>query len=214
MRYFSRRGRLLKAYSESTGPTRRPWHGPGGGVMGVSVPMDAVLVRSPGALVTLQRFVAYPEGVLFELGVRRKEPKLVPWGGVEASGSGQRSRFGRPSNPALRFEVEFSDGRRATSLGLDRVTEEPEQEERQDPVLRVLRGSGSPSSVYLDYWLWPLPPAGPLQFIVDGSGMGIENGRVTVDGSVLGEAASRSEMVWQEADGVGFQAGGVGWVSG
>jgi hypothetical protein len=219
MRYSFRRARTPKL---QPGPERfadRPWEGPRSGVIGVSVPLDAVLVQSDSVLATLQRFVAYPEGAVFEFALRLRRPLTLPSGTIEALSGGRAVRTSWPprrtrNSPALRFEVLYADGRRATSGGFGWLSDEAEQAERRGPVLRVLRGSGSPTAVNLDYWLWPLPPNGPLQFTLWWSGLGVEDGSATVEGAVLGEAASQSLIAWNQTDGdPRSRAGGVGWTS-
>ncbi len=63
--------------------------------------------------------------------------------------------------------------------------------ERQAPAVHRLR-----------YWLWPLPPVGPLTLVVDFPARGLAESSVTVDGSALRAAAGRAVPLWPAGDGL------------
>ncbi|WP_261559791.1 hypothetical protein [Frankia tisae] len=48
----------------------------------------------------------------------------------------------------------------------------------------------------LRYWLWPLPPAGPLTFVADFLARGLPESRVAVDGAAIRAAADRAVDLW------------------
>jgi hypothetical protein len=50
----------------------------------------------------------------------------------------------------------------------------------------------------LQWWVWPLPPAGPLEFICQWPVYGIGETRVGIDGQVILDAARRSVQLWPE----------------
>lgn len=47
-----------------------------------------------------------------------------------------------------------------------------------------------------DFWLWPLPPPGPLAFVVEWPSENIELTRHKVDVALLLDAAAQSEVLW------------------
>jgi hypothetical protein len=49
----------------------------------------------------------------------------------------------------------------------------------------------------MNYWLWPLPPAGPLRWVAEWPEMGAPETSVEVDASVLSAAAAESEQLWE-----------------
>ena len=48
------------------------------------------------------------------------------------------------------------------------------------------------------WWVWPLPPAGPLEFICQWPVYGIGETRVGIDGQVILDAARLSVQLWPE----------------
>jgi hypothetical protein len=96
----------------------------------------------------------------------------------------------------LRFGVAFADGRKASSLGsFTRSGEEPE-----GPVLWGMGGG----RWHQGFWMWPLPPIGPLSFVCESRAAGIPLTRVEVDSQPLRDAAGRSrELFPNEASGAG-----------
>lgn len=49
-------------------------------------------------------------------------------------------------------------------------------------------------------WVWPLPPAGPLEFICQWPVYGIGETRIGIDGQLILDAARRSVQLWPEDD--------------
>jgi len=52
----------------------------------------------------------------------------------------------------------------------------------------------------MSYWLWPLPPPGPLTWVASWAEVGSTETTVEVDASVLEEAAASAEQLWNEDD--------------
>jgi len=62
-------------------------------------------------------------------------------------------------------------------------------------------GSGSTSTDRLyqgdrQLWLWPLPPPGPFEFVVEWQGVGIATTATTLDGSAIAQAAEQARPYW------------------
>jgi len=73
--------------------------------------------------------------------------------------------------------VLFADGRKVTTLDEHWGSEgEPEQ-----PILESGSGGGSPGHYDSEYWLWPLPPPGPLVFVCEWAAVGIAETRTEID---------------------------------
>ena len=79
----------------------------------------------------------------------------------------------------LRFGVQFADGRKATSL--DRPPYDPQSQEPGPPVLNQHGGGGGGSAWDIEYWVWPLPPAGPFAFVCAWPARGIAESRAEID---------------------------------
>jgi len=92
--------------------------------------------------------------------------------------------------------VQFADGGKATVFDQHRVFR---SRERPDgPVLVQRGGSGSGRAWDLAFWVWPLPPLGPLAFVCEWPARGIELSRHELDASAIHSAAERAERLWPE----------------
>jgi hypothetical protein len=110
----------------------------------------------------------------------------------------------------LRFGVEFSDGRKATTVGGHPAWEIDEangEGEPPQPVLSERSGGGSDGSWEQEFWLWPLPPPGPFAFVAEWLSEEIELTRREVDASVFLDPAQDSELLWPEQDSAGSPDG-------
>ena len=83
-------------------------------------------------------------------------------------------RHGGKREEMLRFGMQFADGSKVTNLpgplpGPPRGGGEPPP----GPVLQQSGGSGGDREWRQDYWVWPLPPPGPLTLACEWPGAGI-----------------------------------------
>jgi hypothetical protein len=53
------------------------------------------------------------------------------------------------------------------------------------------------------YWVWPLPPPGPLAFVFEWARFGISEQQTVTDGQLVVDAARLSYQIWPEGDGDG-----------
>jgi hypothetical protein len=182
-------------------PPQPPWIGPAENVLGAGVGLALVLARTDDVGVGLSGIVAEPNGVAFELDFRRR------------FGAFPDTEWGKPFPPAypgesrderdFRFGVQFSDGRKATDL---RESPSPDPLDLSDPATRSPRltprggGGGGRHAAQQGYWLWPLPPPGPLAFVCEWRAVGIPLTRVEVDAAPIITAASRATVLWTLPD--------------
>lgn len=172
-----------------------PWVGPPGNELGAAVPLRYVLVRTDDAAILLDGFVAYSSGVEFELTAKwrvghRRDPADVH----RAHGLAEDVKFG----------FRFADGRKATNSGMPwRDLDTP------GPVLMGRGGHGSASEQQMRYWLWPLPPPGPMQAVVEWPPQGVPQTEVEVDSGAILAAAARVDVLWPED----AAPSGGGWTS-
>ena len=166
-------------------PQRQPeWSAPPENFVGATVPFDLVLANTGDVAVTVGGMTAYPTGVAFEVRVLRREP-------------GSEDVFFRMHHPGpggLRLGVELADGSRAIA---DRGAGEP----GRGPTLTA-RGGGGGLSYQLGFWLWPLPPAGPLRFACTWPDEGIDETTAELDAPIR-EAAARAVELWPDERPVG-----------
>lgn len=178
--------------------------------IGAPVPLRLILGRSERVAVALVGATAYSTGAAMTLSVRRRhraDPEEFE--DFEFYGDPFGSPFGHPLRrrrgggelppEILRFGVQFSDGRKATTLG-DRLPWEGRAEGQDEgvtsPMLLPGGGGGSDGEWESQFWLWPLPPPGPLTFAVEWPSEQIELTKHEVDAALLIEASNLSEKLW------------------
>jgi hypothetical protein len=153
----------------------------------VAVAVNTVLARTGDVAVALQRLSVYTTGVSFDLVVRLR-PDAAQAAGHDLNelvwGHGPA-----PARGGFLLGVEFADGRRASNLA-----GRPGPTPGDEIVFTQGGGSGGMASVEQSWWLNPLPPAGPLRFVVRCPGLGIEERSVVLDGAAI-QAASRDVVV-------------------
>ena len=173
-----------------------PWEGPPNNILGVVVPLDLVLARSAKAVVTLGSLTAYPSGFEFEYLVRCRDEEIGQL--LPEHLHGRRLGSAGDELPAelFRFGIEFGDGARVTSvqprLPFDRS-------DVHGPVMVQRGGGGSFERWQGNWWVWPLPPAGPLAFVCEWPAADLSLMRAETDAAVLHEAASRAVTLWEDA---------------
>ena len=126
-----------------------------------------MLARTDDVAVAVIDAVAFSIGLNFTVAVLRRTPRdshrpEYPFGRF-AHARGTRE----PPPDLLRFGVEFSDGRKATTLGVPMFMTAQEEAEPEGPFLMPGGGSGGDDYWESSFWLWPLPPPGPLVFVVE-----------------------------------------------
>ena len=175
------------------------WFGPPEGELGECVPLSVVVGRSEKTVVALQHVTAFSTGVTLDLvaaarGLRRSETnRLFHEQHVADYDEGLPDGF-------LRLGIELADGSRASNVADRRALWRHDAEPR-GPVL-VQRGGGGGSAgsgrVTMNpaYWLWPLPPAGPLRLFVEWPALGIPLSSAELDSSAVLAAAARSQPLW------------------
>jgi hypothetical protein len=190
---------------------RQPaWLNPPDNVLGVALPWRIALARTERVAVLLNSATAYPNGIALQIDVRRRPDTLDeddPFFPLGHPATRYRGRSGELPDELLRLGVELADGTKATTLQPHPFHLEPDAEP-EGPLLTPGGGGGGGGTWRFDFWLWPLPPSGPLTFVCEWPSEAVELTRVEVDGATAVEAASRSELLWpEEGDGPG------GWIA-
>ena len=163
----------------------------GGGIPGI-VPIETLLLgRTDQVAVAVTGLSAFSAGIEIFLTVRIRPSSGHPGehlpGGPRDLAASQRS---------FRFGLQFSDGGRAAgSPGGGRTDHDSEP---GGPVLYPFAGGGGPHSFVSRWWMWPLPPAGPLEFVCEWPAFGIAESRAGIDAQLVLEAARRSVRLWPE----------------
>jgi hypothetical protein len=177
------------------------WEGPPNDILGHPAPIQQFVARTDHAVVALQQVIAFPEGcsLTVHVAVRRGSLEESAWERLHASLS-REDRYGTPTDADLKLGVRFLDGSKATTIdnalrGWARPTDRPE------PPMLIEVGSGSTITDQFyqsdrQLWLWPLPPPGPLEFVIEWRSMGIAITATTLDGAAIVRAAERALPYW------------------
>jgi hypothetical protein len=120
-----------------------------------------------------------------------------------ADGTGSRL-YGSEPTPLIRDRVyrsprvEFADRRKATNVDFPWFAHRPdERKEPEGPVLIEHGGGGSDTRFEQGFWVWPLPPPGPLAFVCEWPSQSVPLTRVEIDASRIAEASKRAEVLWE-----------------
>jgi hypothetical protein len=161
------------------------WIAPPENIAPAMVYVDLVLATTRTLTVSIALLKVYRTGSGFELACAGHE--------------GAHPFFGGPPlvDGGLALGVLFADGRTAIA-GHPRLSR-PFLERPSAPRLRTVSGgSGSGTGCRTTFWLWPLPPPGPLEFVCEWMLQGIPETGATVDAVLLAGAADRCRELWRD----------------
>jgi hypothetical protein len=177
-----------------------PWDPPDAEFPGV-VPLGTLILgRTERAAVAVTGLSAYSAG--FEIFVTarfRPGPDAGPGdrgpGRPEPGGPRRSFRLGLQLADGTRVIGQHGGPGRPGGPGPDPGTE-PDR-----PILRPFLGGGGPRSSFWRWWAWPLPPAGPLEFVCEWPALGIPETRAGLDAQLILDAAGRSTRLWPDGEG-------------
>lgn len=177
------------------------WAGPPVNVVPGAVPISVVVGRTADTAVFVRAMSAYPTGLELSVVVVLRPPyqeqryqevldgaaspgltygQILPHGGFED----------------VPFGVKLADGTSAVSYDMSRGLPSGSQA-GMGPVLRSHGGwSRDETRIEMRYWLWPLPPSGPLTFVTEFRSRGLAESEVTVDADVVRRAAAQAQVLW------------------
>lgn len=160
------------------------------------IAMAPLLAASDDAAAAITRVEASSNGFRFTLAVRlrRRRAEVAPRGLFELLDP-HLPTDGAATDQRLLLGLEYPDGRRASTLD-DGWAGDPGAEGGERLVLVQESGSGSETSADQLYWVTPLPPDGPVAFIIRWPAFGIAESRMELDGGPIRAAASRSRILW------------------
>jgi len=158
------------------------------------VPIDTlVLGRTDEVAVAITGLSAFSAGIEIFLTARIRPSAAHP---DEHAPGGPRDLAA--SRRSFRFGLQFADGGKVAG----RTGGHPEHDsEPAGAVLYPFAGGGAPYSFFSRWWMWPLPPAGPLEFVCEWPAFGIAESRAGIDAQLILDAAARSVRLWPEAGG-------------
>jgi hypothetical protein len=161
----------------------RPWDPPQTEFPGI-VPINALQFdRSERAAAAITGMSAYSNG--FEIFVTC----LIAPG---APGFDTEPPSGMLAHGSFQIGLQLSDGRKIMSARPQGDSEPAE------PILRPRGGGGTSHYQLSRWWAWPLPPAGPLEFICQWPTLSTGETRVGIDAQLILDAARQSVRLWPE----------------
>jgi hypothetical protein len=150
----------------------------------VALPANVVLARTEDVAVALIELQVYTTGVAFTLVIRMRPSSQLRGG----RGLNELIWGHGPGPGSFLLGVELSDGRRASGM--------PIPDRDSDLVFHPGGGSGGEASVEQTWWLSPLPPDGPLRFVVRCPELGLGETMTELDGSAVRRAAEGVVTLW------------------
>ena len=176
---------------EPVQPPQPEWIGPPQGILPGRSAQQAVLFKTDEALLVVQQFLVYPTGVEFTFNLWLRDPAhnapAFPWGF-----HGQQ-RTGPLPDEFLRLGILLSNGMKWTNVDWTH----PESSERPTGLHVSPRGGGGGGDKWrMGYWMWPLPPDGPMRFVSAWPAHAVEERSVTVDATELRTRATEAETIW------------------
>ncbi len=170
-----------------------PWEPPEAEFPGI-VPIDTlILARTGHVAVAVTGLSAFSSGTEIFLTAR-----IRPSAGHPEENLPGGPRDLAASRRSFRFGLQFSDGTKAAGSPGSRPGHDSEP---AGPLLYPFAGGGGPRSFVSRWWAWPLPPAGPLEFVCEWPALDIPESRASIDAQLILDAARRSVRLWPENDG-------------
>ncbi|MBT2483524.1 MULTISPECIES: hypothetical protein [unclassified Microbacterium] len=166
---------------------------------------SAVRSRPEHLALALVGIDVYREGVQLrvERRLRRNGLPLTEWNQLCGTFMGYMSQGGLVDVAGrLRFGAVLADGEKVVTDpspwfgGVD-----PMVEPDGHTLSRREQGGGGGGSTYSSadhLWLWPLPPAGAIELVMQSPALGIAETRVTIDASMVPELAARARPFWEQ----------------
>jgi hypothetical protein len=159
---------------------------PPGGVIPVVVPGDVVLVREPGLAVWAGAVTVFPKGFQFTLLALFDTDRGLP--------PVDFALLTHERDHLTWLEITYADGRaRAADLNANTPSSQPEGPHLDAHGVQVSWSGGWARS---DWWVTPLPPAGPVELAIHIGGSETPTGTGRLDGRLIADAASGAEVLW------------------
>jgi hypothetical protein len=171
------------------------WDRPSEGTLPAIVPVGEIVHRGDDVVVSLDHLRAYPNGFTIELFMlSNPHADQVGVHSMMLTGAGRGPLDRRFPRIGVRFADGRTGGRGATvhgSLGVAR----DDRGVPTDPIVSMTSSGGGSHGYRYGVWVFPLPPAGPLEVHVAVPMDGAES-TVVLDGATLREASERARVIW------------------
>jgi hypothetical protein len=159
-------------------PRDHPWNPPRAELAKVGA-SSLLLARTEVVAVAVTAVWAYREGFEFWVGAQFRRQGLA----LQDTADGE----------SLHLGVQFADGRKVVNVG--RLPDHAGSEAAGLILSPRSFGAGRWQK-NRTYWVWPLPPPGPLTFVCEWAAFGIPESRAEVDAQLIRDAAAGSIPLW------------------
>lgn len=180
------------------------WWGPPGDELPVLLPVGEILAATEHVSIALIGALVHREGVELrvERRLRRHGLPLRAWNDLVGRFT-EHGMFGPPEDPAarLRFGLVLGDGEQVLDGSPFVPGADPSTPPERHSLTRNGGGGGGGGSSYSGsdaLWLWPLPPEGPVELVMQWPALGIDETRAVLDGSSIRELAQRAAPLWPD----------------
>ncbi|MFV2020484.1 hypothetical protein [Micromonospora sp. LOL_023] len=182
------------------GADHAAWHARPPAVLGQVVAGQLLLARSDRAAVVLASVLAYPTGFEFDVSAILREPQPAGGGAFTDGAAVPRPRSAAESGGGPELTVRFADGTTLSSARPGPLPEHPGDGAPAGPVLVPVAASTDGRRHDARFWVWSLPPEGPVVVECGWPAQDITYGRVEISGTLIRAAAAGAVELWpQEA---------------
>jgi hypothetical protein len=174
---------------------REDWMGPPRRVVPAVVPVERVVARTDEVGIYLGCFSVYPAGFEFEIFVTAKDEStdLDP---LQFAHHYRAQDTGEIPSGQLRLGFQFADGTKVTNTRNRFDWDGEFGSPPKSAVMSGARGSSGEGQWHHTFWIWPLPPSGPLEFVCEWPAAEIPLTRSELDGAAIIEAAARAQAIF------------------
>jgi hypothetical protein len=173
-----------------------PWDPPVAEFPAVVPSGPLMLGQSERGAVAVTGISAYSAGFEIIVTARFRPGIGGPFGPGDRITGGPEAAAARRS---VRLGLQFADGTRV--IGQDGGSGQSGDAEPAGPILRPFLVGGGPRSMFWRWWAWPLPPAGPMEFVCEWPAFGIPETRAGLDAQLILDAAAHSIRLWSGEEG-------------
>jgi len=169
----------------------------------VLLPVSETLAVTDHLALGLFGIAVYSDGVEFHLEGRLRRNDMPPreWSELCTDFVGHGGMGGLPDpGGRLRFGLVLGDGEKVLDEGFPYFGHgDLPSDSEVHSLSRNSNGAGGDDRRFTSsdrLWLWPLPPEGPIEFVLQWPALDVEERRIVLDGTAMRELATRVQRFW------------------